>query len=399
MLIGVVGKANVGKSTFFKAATLAEVEIANYPFVTIKANEGVGFVKVDCADKDFKIQCQPKHGHCTNNIRFIPIKMLDVAGLVPGAHQGKGMGNQFLDDLRQADALIHVVDISGSTNEKGEPVNPGSYDPANDIKFLEEELDFWILGLIQKGWEKFSRGAQQVHADIHNAVASHLSGLGIKEEIVGDIISKTGLKEKKIIEWEYDDLLNLAKNIRRRNKPMIIACNKIDVPGAWDTFDRIKSEFPDHRLLACSAECELALKEAASHGWIRYLPGENMLDVIKPDALSEQQKQGIDYIRKNVLSKYGNTGVQKVIDDGVFKLLNLIAVYPVATNNLQDKDGNVLPDCFLVPNGTTALEFAFKVHTDIGNNFIRAIDLRTKQIIGKEHVLKNGDVVEIVADK
>src|SRR3989338_5626200 len=139
MLIGVVGKANVGKSTFFKAATLAEVEIANYPFATIKPNHGTGYVRVDCAEKFFNVKCNPRFGYCIEGIRFVPVDMLDVAGLVPGAHEGKGMGNQFLDDLRQADALIHVVDVAGTTNEKGEPITPGSYDPADDIKFLEEE--------------------------------------------------------------------------------------------------------------------------------------------------------------------------------------------------------------------------------------------------------------------
>ena len=171
MLIGVVGKANVGKSTFFKAATLAEVEIANYPFVTIKPNEGVGFVKVDCVDKEFNVKCSPRFGYCLNGKRFVPVELLDVAGLVPGAYEGKGMGNQFLDDLNQADALIHIIDVSGSTNEKGESVQALSYDPANDIKFLEHELDMWYLRLIEKGWDKFARTVNQVKTELHKAVA------------------------------------------------------------------------------------------------------------------------------------------------------------------------------------------------------------------------------------
>ena len=127
MIIGVVGKANVGKSTFFKAATLAEVEIGNYPFVTIKANSGVGYVKVKCVDQEFGVQCDPRKGYCKNGIRFVPVELIDVAGLVPGAHEGKGMGNQFLDDIRQADVLIHVIDGSGGTNEKGERYQCGTY--------------------------------------------------------------------------------------------------------------------------------------------------------------------------------------------------------------------------------------------------------------------------------
>ncbi|MEA2037408.1 MAG: redox-regulated ATPase YchF [Nanoarchaeota archaeon] len=398
MLVGVVGKANTGKSTFFKAATLAEVEIANYPFVTIKPNSGVGFVKVTCVDKEFNIECQPKHGYCLNNTRFVPVQLIDVAGLVPGAHEGKGMGNQFLDDLRQADVLVHILDISGSTNNKGEPVEPGSYDPANDIKFLETELDMWYLRLINKGWEPLARKAIQERQEMNKALASHLTGLGVNEKIVEELIKKLELPEN-LTKWNEETLKNLAIEIRKTTKPMIIACNKIDVPGAQENFERLKKEFSDYILVACSAESELALKEAAKHELIDYIPGENNFKIKGESKLSEQQKKALEFVKENILKKFNGTGVQNVLDDAVFRLLNYIAVYPVATSHFQDKDGNVLPDCFLVPNGITALEFAFKVHTEIGDNFIKAVDLKTKQIIGKEHQLKNGDVVEIITSK
>jgi len=399
MLIGVVGKANVGKSTFFKASTLAEVEIANYPFATIKPNSGVGYVRVNDAAQDFGKVSNPREGFVKGKIRFVPVQMIDVAGLVPGAHEGKGMGNQFLDDLRQADVLIHVVDISGSTNEKGEPISPGSYDPADDIEFLEKELDFWILGLIKKGWEKFSRGAQQVHAEVHKALASHLSGLGVREELVEDLIRDLNLKDKKLTEWDYDDLINLATTIRKRTKPMIIACNKIDVPGAIDNFNRIKDEFPNHLLVKCSAESELALREATKNELISYLPGANMLDIKQPEKLNEKQTAAINFIRKNILSAYGSTGVQDVIDQAVFNLLKYIAIFPGGVSKLEDSEGRVLPDCFLMPPKTTALDFAFRLHTDFGKKFIKAIDVRTKMTVGKEHPLNHEDIVEIVADK
>ncbi len=399
MIVGVVGKANVGKSTFFKAATLAEVDIANYPFVTIKPNSGVGFVKIDCACKDFNIQCKPKHGYCLNNKRFVPVQLIDVAGLVPGAHEGKGMGNQFLDDLRQADVLIHVVDVSGSTNEKGEPVQRGSYDPVNDIKFLEVEIDMWYYGILKKGWEKFARTVVQEKKEVNKAIGKQFSGLGVDEKMVERLIKDLGFNKEKPNEWTEDQLKSLATELRKITKPMIIACNKIDVPGAAENFTRLENEFPDHMLVACSAESELALREAAKHNLVEYVPGEKDLKLIGEDKLNEKQKNALEFIKNNVLDKFGSTGVQQVLDDAVFKLLKYIAVYPVANSHLEDKDGNKLPDCFLIPGKSTALDFAFRVHTDIGENFIRAIDLRTKQTVGKSHVLKNGDVIEIIANK
>jgi ribosome-binding ATPase len=399
MIVGVVGKANVGKSTFFKAATLADIEIANYPFATIKPNSGVGYVKVDCADKFFDTQCHPREGFCINHKRFIPAELIDVAGLVPGAHEGKGMGNQFLDDLRQADVLIHVVDISGSTNEKGEPITPGTYDPAIDVRFLEEELDFWILRLIKKGWEKFSRSVQQTHTEPHAAIASHLSGLGVKDELVEDLIKNSHLADKKIMEWTDEDLFNLSSKIREKTKPMIIACNKIDVPGANENFERIQKEFPNHLLIKCSAESELALREAAKHDLIDYIPGENSFSIKDESKISDQQKTALNFIKQNILEKNNSTGVQQVLDKSVFDILKYIAIFPGGINKLADQNGNVLPDCFLLPHNSTALDFAYRLHTDFGKKFIRAIDVKTKMTVGKEHKLKSGDVVEIIADK
>ncbi len=399
MLVGIVGKANVGKSTFFKAATLAEVEIANYPFATIKPNHGTGYVKVECADKHFNVKCNPRFGYCINNKRFVPVDMLDVAGLVPGAHEGKGMGNQFLDDLRQADVLIHVVDISGSTNEKGEPVNPGKYDPANDIKFLEEELDYWYSGILKKGWDKFAKEVQQTHKELHKALAKQLSGVGVDEEMIEQQIKGLNLDPSKPTEWSEQDLFELAKNLRKITKPMIIACNKIDVQGAAENFIRIENEFPDHLLIACSAESELALKEAAKEGLIDYMPGESSFEILNKDKLDEKQKQALDFIKTNILDKYKSTGVQEILDKSVFELLKYIAIFPGGVNKLADQDGNVLPDCFLMPQKTTALGFAYRLHSDFGDKFIRAVDVKTKMTVGKEHLLKNGDVIEIISGK
>jgi len=394
-----VGKANVGKSTFFKAATLAEVEIANYPFATIKPNEGVGFVKVDCVDKEFNRQCNPRSGYCLKGKRFVPVQMIDVAGLVPGAHEGKGMGNQFLDDLRQADVLIHVIDVSGSTNEKGEPVQAGSYDPAEDVKFLEVELDMWYLGILKKGWEKFARTVVQEKREIHIALAKQLSGLGVNEEMVEDMIKELTLNKEKPNLWSAQELMRLAVALRKKTKPMIIACNKIDVSGAAENLQRLKQQFPDRLFVGCSAESELALREAAKAGLIEYLPGEKGFTVAEEGGLNDKQKNALQFMRENVLEKYHTTGVQDVLDRAVFELLGYIAIFPGGVGKLEDSEGRVLPDCFLLPPDSTALDFAYKLHTDFGKNFIRAIDVKSKMTVGKEHLLKHRDVVEIVAGR
>ena len=395
MFIGLVGKPSAGKSTFFKAATLMNVETANYPFTTIRPNSGVSFVRIECVDRDFRKQCNPREGYCREGMRYIPVQLLDVAGLVPGAHEGKGMGNQFLSDLNQADVLIHIVDISGGLNDKGEPVAAGSYDPANDIKFLEYELDMWYYQIFEKVWRRFSYTINQTREDAIKAIAKQFSGLRVTEDIVKAVLKKFELMEKPILTWTDADLKNITKEFRKETKPIIIAANKIDVPGAGENYERVKKQFPEYRIVPCSAESELALKEADKHGLIEYLPGNKDFRVMDESRLSDSQKKALDFIKKNILGKHGSTGVQGVLNTAVFDLLGYIAIYP-AGDKLEDSKGNVLPDCFLLPPGTTALGFAYHLHTDLGNNFIRAVDIKTKQSVKKDHPLKHRDGIEIV---
>ncbi len=400
MQIGVVGKANVGKSTFFKAATLMDILIANYPFATIKPNHGVGFVKIDCVDTFFNTQCNPREGFCVNHKRFVPVDVIDVAGLVPGAHEGKGLGNQLLDDLRQADALIHVVDFAGATNERGEPSEPGSRDPYEDIKFLEEEIDFWIHGIINRGWDRFARQIQQEHSDPAKALGKQLSGLKVTEELADEVIKKLGLPKEKVTSWTDEDLFKIAQEFRRRTKPMIIAANKMDIPIAKENYERIKKEHPELIIVPCSAESELALREATKHQLIRYVPGTTDFEFVDETKLTDKQKFALNFIKDNVLKRFSvGTGVQQCMNSAVFELLKYITIFPGGVNKLTDQYGRVLPDCFLMPPGTTALDFAFKLHSDFGNNFIKAIDVKKKMPIGKDHILQNGDVVEIHAGR
>lgn len=392
MLIGVVGKPSTGKSTFFKAITLAEVEIANYPFTTIKPNHAVGYIRIACADQDFSTQCHPRMGYCIEHQRFVPVDLLDVAGLVPGASEGLGMGNAFLDDLNQADALIHVIDLSGSTNEKGEPVPAGSYDPINDVLFLDEELDLWYLRLLHKGWEKFARQVKQENANIYKAIAKQLSGLRVTEDIAKEAVKQLQLSDV-IEQWDATDLRRLASYLRSVTKPMIIAANKADVPVAKENLKGLQERFPERMIIPCSAESELVLKSAAKKELIHYVPGDGMFSYV--GSITDAQKNALDFIDKNILQQYGSTGVQKVLDSVVLDVLKYIAIFPGGVNKLEDKDGRCMPDCFFMKEGSTALDFAYKIHQDLGENFIKAINVRTRVVVGKDYILKHRDVIEI----
>ncbi len=257
----------------------------------------------------------------------------------------------------------------------------------------------WFLRLLNKSWEKFARQVNQENTPVDKAIVKQFSGLGVTEPIVKKVMKKLGLYEKKVLFWDENDLRKLASELRKETKPMIIAANKIDMNSGQENFARIREQFREHMMIPCSSESELALKEAAHRCLIKYIPGEKSFEILAPEKLNDRQKAALDFIKTNILEKFGSTGVEDTLNKAVFELLKLIPVYPVANNKLSDKDGNILPDCFLVPQNTTALEFAFKVHTDIGNSFIRAIDMKTKQVIGKDHLLKKGDVIELVAGK
>lgn len=391
MLLGLVGKPSCGKSTFFKSATLADVLIASYPFATIKPNHGVGYVRVDALCSELGVKCNPRTGFCTGKTRFVPVDLMDVAGLVEGASEGKGLGNQFLDDLRNADAFVHIVDISGTTDSEGKE---GSGNPIEDVRMLENELNKWYVGIFKKVWEKLVKGLQTTKQDIAKAIAKQFSGLKVNEDDVKEVLRKLKLDVDKPINWTEDDLFNFAKGLRHLTKPMIIAANKCDKENSKENLEKLKQEFSELIIIPCSADSELSLRQASKAGLIEYIPGESHFKIYE-DKINEKQKQALESIQKNVLDVFGSTGVQEILDKTVFDLLGYIAIYP-AGSKLSDSKGNILPDCFLLPKNSTALDFAYYLHTDIGDNFIKAIDVRTKMPVGKDHILKHRDGIEIM---
>lgn len=394
MEVGIVGKPNVGKSTFFSAATLAPAEIANYPFTTVEPNRGVAYIRAACPHVDLGKPCNPNNALCENGVRLIPVDMLDVAGLVPKAHEGRGLGNQFLDDLRQASALIHIVDASGSTDFEGNVCPPGSHNPVDDVNFLEDELAHWISGIIQRGWEKVARKAELEEVAIEKALHEKLTGLGFTEPQI-HLAIRDSYMDVKPTKWTKEDTLRLGHHMQLRGKPMVIAANKWDV-APKENIDALKA-LESRIVVPTSAEFELALRRAAKAGIIEYIPGAPEFNVKDSSKLSAGQTKALDKIA-DLMKKGGNTGVQQCVEETVRKLLNLIVVYPVEDEtHWTDKKGNVLPDAYLIPRGSTAKDMAFKVHTDLGKNFIRAINARTKMVVGHDYEVKDNDVLKIIA--
>ena len=392
MQIGLLGKTNVGKSTFFSAATEAPVPIGNFPFTTIEPNVGVAYVKTDCACKHFGINHE--NPLCKNGIRFIPIKLIDIAGLVPGAHEGKGLGNQFLDDARQAEALIHVVDIAGATDVQGQPVTIGTHDPNEDIKFVEDEFDQWFKQILEREWPKLSKEIEQKTTKLVDGISKRFSGLAIKDFEVHKVLQNLGLFTKKPTEWQDADLTLFVNELRKKTKPILIAANKADLCKDLTIIEKIKK---DSRIIMCSAETELLLRKATKAGLVNYIPGDSDFKIKENVELSSQQKKALDLVR-SVFSKIKSTGIQNVLNSIVFDILKLIVVYPVEDETkLCNKDGEILPDARLLHANSNAKDLAGTVHADLAKGFLHAIDVKTKKRISADHQLKTGDVIKIVS--
>ncbi len=432
MRIGLVGKPNVGKSTFFSAATQSKVNIANYPFCTIEPNVGVAFLPapLPCPCSDLRIAkeadgrlesvsenderkgsiCQPRTGSCTDHKRLIPVFMVDVAGLVPGAHSGRGRGNEFLSDLARCDALIQVVDAAGTTDIEGNPIGVSEDVQScqdsimEEHEFLVEELTAWIYGIIGDGWLRGSRRTQtEGEKGMVTFLHEKLSGLGATPQQVKLALEAFRENENATEQpWDWGISLKraLAEQLRRVMFPIHVAANKAEIaPGkTWKNLENRLAE-EGAILMPTMADAELGLRRAASMDFIEYGPGEVSFEFTKQgqQRLKSVQIEALEKM-KETMDEFGGTGVSILISRVLHESLAHIVAYPVNDEtHWTDGDGRILPDALVVPNDSTVKELAYAVHSDLGDGFIKAIDGKSKRVIGAEHELSDGDVIKIHA--
>ncbi len=387
--VALAGKPNAGKSTFYKAATMAEVDVGNYPFTTIDANRGVSEVRTECPCLERDERCGDEH--CHDGKRYVPIELLDVAGLVPGAHEGRGLGNQFLDELSNADVILNVVDASGGTNEEGEPVEVGEHDPVEDVDFIEEEMDLWLASIVDRNWESIERQSRSPDFDIDEALAEMLTGIGATELDIARTLRELDYPADPR-EWTDDHREELAQDIRERTKPIVVVANKADIAPEGNV-ERLK-EAAEY-VVPATADGELALRKGAEAGIVDYDPGDPDFDIVGD--LSGEQEKGLERIR-DVMDEWGGTGIQEALNTAVYDLLDHFTAYPVQNESKwTDAKGNVLPDAFLLPQGSTPKDLAYAVHSDIGDGYLHAVDAKDGRKIADDTELEEGDVVKIVS--
>lgn len=398
MEIGIVGKPNVGKSTFFNALTLLDVPMAPYPFTTVTPNRGVAAVRAPCPHVEKGVPCTPGNAKCVDGTRWVPVSLVDVPGLVPGAHTGKGLGHKFLDDLRAADGFVQVVDLSGATDEEGRLAEPGSHDPAEEVRWLEEELVAWVAEILGRDFVRHARGTELDGKKVEDFLAERLTGLSISPGAIATALRGSTVERAHPARWSAEERSQLARQLLEASKPRLVAANKCDrvTKQAADALSESIQPIPS---APTAADAELTLRRAARSGLLDYRPGDAAFRVRDPTRLSAAQAKALDGIR-SILETWGSTGVQQAIEQMVYSRLGMIVVYPVEDETRwTDSQGRVLPDAFLVPANTPARAVAYRVHTDLGEHFIRAIDGRTHRAMAADHPLGPNSVVRIVARK
>lgn len=398
MEVGVVGQPNVGKSTFFNALTLLDVPMAPFPFTTIEPNRGVAAVRSPCPHTEKGTACTPGNAKCVDGTRWIPINLVDVPGLVPGAHEGRGLGHRFLDDLRAADGFLQVVDLSGSTDAEGVIGTAGAHDPSVEVAWLQEELVAWCSEVLSREFGRQARHIEMEGLKTEEFLAQRLAGLSITPAAISTALRTVPIDREHPSKWTTADRVELARELLRIAKPRLIVANKCDRAQPEDR-TRLAESVSPVGVCATTAEQELTLRRAARAGLVHYRPGDASFSLVDPDRLSAAQRKALDGIAEN-LKRWGSTGVQQALESMVFERLHRIVVYPVEDEtHWTDSRGRVLPDAFLLPAGTTARAMAYRVHSDLGENFIRAIDARTHRALAAEQPVEPNSIVRIVARK
>lgn len=395
--IGIIGKTNTGKTTFFNSATLSSSEISTYPFTTKKPESATTHAITLCVHPEFKVVDNPKNSKCVDGWRYIPIELIDLPGLIKDAWQGKGLGNQFLSVAAQSDALLHVVDVSGGIDSSGKIAESGAGDPISDFADIEEELIMWYLKILEGNRDKVTK-AIHAGADKIVAITDLYRGIGVSNYHVKDALRAAGIEDKEFEEIDFKESKKFATILRKISKPTLIVANKIDVEGADKNFARLRERYNDTIVLPASADSELSLRRAEQKGLIKYSPGSEQFDIIQPDELSKKQKGALDFITKEIMGEYMRTGVQFAINVTVFKLLKMNAVYPVADEEkLSDRKGNVLPDLILLKDGATVSDLAKEVHTDLIKGLLYAKDIRYNLRLPTTYQLRDRDVISLVS--
>ncbi|MCH2405161.1 MAG: redox-regulated ATPase YchF [Nitrosopumilus sp.] len=395
--IGLIGKTNTGKTTFFNSATLSSEEISSYPFTTKKPVTGTAHAVTLCVHPEFKIQDNPNNSKCVEGWRYIPIELIDLPGLIKDAWKGKGLGNQFLSIAAQSDALLHVVDASGGIDSTGKITEVGTGDPISDFADIEEELIMWYLKILEGNRDKVSK-LIRTGTDISDAITDLYRGIGVTKTHVKETLRATGLEEKDFDDFDNADSKKFASYLRKSSKPTLIVANKIDVEGADKNFSRLRERYNDLIVIPVSGDSEFSLRRAEQKGLIKYSPGSEQFEIIKSDELNEKQTNALNFIQRGIMGEYMRTGVQFAINVAVFKLLKMNSIYPVANEkNLSDKKGRVLPDLLLLKNGSTIKDLAKEIHSDLTKGLLYGKDLRYNLRLPIDYQLRDRDVVSIIS--